>query len=110
MLVVSLAGAVLALDRLKRLGKPAALALVSCSMLLFASSVFPFVQGYILAAQQDRRWPLAEFSLWMSLFGILRTLTQAIAVAILLAAILEDRSAPAGARKTPQDQADEIGG
>jgi hypothetical protein len=108
MLVVSLAGMVLALDRLKRLGNPAALALVGCSMCFLATSVFPLVQGYILAAQEDRRWPLAEFSLWMSLFGIARTLVQAIAFAILLAAIFGGGSAPASARKTPKGQTDEV--
>jgi xanthosine utilization system XapX-like protein len=92
MLLVYLVGVVLSLVHLKRLAKPAAFALVGFGMLFLITSVFPFVQGYIAVSQL----PLQEMGLWMSVVGIIRTLLQVTAFALLLAAIFADRSAPAG--------------
>jgi hypothetical protein len=108
MLVVAVVGVFLALDRLKRLGKPAVIALAGCCTLLLATAVFPFLQGYLLTVQLDGRRPLAEVSLWMSLFGILRTGLQASAFALLLVAIFGGGNKPASAHKALEGRADEI--
>jgi hypothetical protein len=96
MLVVSVTGAVLSLVHLKRLGKTAEFALIACIMVFLATSVLPFVQGYIVASREDRQWPMAEFSLWMSVVGLVRTLLQAIGFSLLLAAIFQGRTSPEG--------------
>jgi hypothetical protein len=92
MLLVYLVGAVLSLVQLKRLGKPAAFALVGCGMLFLITSVFPFVQGYIAVSQ----WTLTETRLWMGAVGIIRMLLHVTAFSLLLAAIFAGRRAPAG--------------
>ena len=66
MIVVSLAGVVLSLRHLKRLGKPAVLAFIGCGMVFFAALVIPIVQGCILYLREDRKWAFAEVSLWVA--------------------------------------------
>jgi hypothetical protein len=92
MLLVYLVGVVLSVVHLKRLGEPAALALVGCGMLFLITTLFPFVQGYIIS-QHDR---LAEMGLWMGVAGLVRMVLHAVAFSLLLAAIFTGRRVPAG--------------
>ncbi len=105
MIVVSLAGVVLSLRDLKRLGKPAALALIGCGIVFLATSVIPVVQGCILYHRENR--PLAEVSLWVGILAIVRTLLQAIGFGVLLAAFFEGRTAPASKPDTHKSRRDE---
>jgi hypothetical protein len=103
-LLVYLVGVVLSLSRLKRLRKPAALALVGCGMLFLIACLFPFVQGYIVVSRVDRQWTNAQIGLWLGVIGIVRTVLHAIAFSLLLAAIFADRRAPAGPGKGAEGQ------
>jgi hypothetical protein len=106
MIVVSLAGVILSLRHLKRLGKPAALALIGCGMVFLATSVIPILQGCILYLRDDRA--LAKVSLWVGVLAIVRTLLQAIGFAVLLAAFFEGRTAPASNPNTHKSRRDEM--
>jgi hypothetical protein len=108
MIVVSLAGVVLSLRDLKRLGKPAALALIGCGMVFLAALVIPIVQGCILYLREDQKWAFAEVSMWVGVLAIVRTLFQAIGFAVLLAAFFEGRTAPASKPDTQKSRRNEI--
>jgi hypothetical protein len=97
-LLVYLVGVILSLVHLKQLPKPATFALVGCGMLFLTTSVFPFLQGYLVASRDDLHWRLQDVALWTSVVGIVRALFHATAFSLLLAAIFAGRSAPAGPR------------
>jgi hypothetical protein len=97
MLLVYSVGVALSLVHFERLGRPAAFALVGCGLLALNVALLPLVQGYILYGSDHPR-PDKELGLWLAAFGLVRMLLQAIAFALLLAAIFVDRRAPAGPR------------
>jgi hypothetical protein len=105
MIVVSLAGVVLSLRDLKRLGKPAALALTGCGIVFLATSVIPLALGYVLYFRENRA--IAEVSLWVGILGMARTLLQAVGFGVLLAAVFEGRTAPASAPDAHKTRRDE---
>jgi hypothetical protein len=108
MIVVSLVGVVLSLVHFNRLGKPAAFALIGCGMLFINIAAFPFLQGYLTLAREERQWSMAQFGIWMNLLGYVRVALQTTAVALLLAAIFSRPNAAAIKPDPHKFQTDEL--
>jgi hypothetical protein len=90
MLLAYLAGILLSALKLRQLGKPAALALTGCVILLVNTAVFPFVQWYVLSARAQTGTP-GNFASLMLMVSLARSAVHITGFGLLLAAVFAGR-------------------
>lgn len=91
LLLVYLAGVVVALVYFRRCAGPATLVLISCVLLLLITITFPFIQSYLFDFRSNTGLDSPQFEWTLLIAGVARNLLYAAAFALLLVAAFMGR-------------------
>lgn len=98
LLLVYLAGAIVAALMMRRNRAAALLCLVGCAVSLLTILAVTGLQGWLNGARLRADWPMARYAQAMTMVGLMGAILRPVGVALILVAVFVGRTPPAASR------------